>query len=680
MKILIDIGDLLLGIHAAQDALAAAATIVNVDGPSDTPGDAMASPMSSTKRGKTMNTYSSASKRTKTMAYDRTQNFDPLRHDTARAQPRAQEDWNLPATLRNEFAEHNPNAMFSEPSSTVPVNTMSQQRIIQEALETGRPIVANTQGKSDQTQNSESSIPWSAYKDSPRKTPPSSHTRRKEPTPLPSTQPTSSAKRRSQTISPRSRPSHTSSRAWHDEGALGTSLQLPEPDVSSKRNRRTKTASPQSQLAPILKPVERLSEIEVQAERIVEQQKETSKSDATSKVACTKSSSASPKRSRILSDELWIGMSEEQYNPRASRSRSTRVTKDEYQKSVDETLKPKAKRRKTMHEPAKRDSYPIETNRDVHLAFTRTRRAQGDVDGPEEAPNELPDEMLDDVNKENEPHGGQRPENLTTENPVPRPKSPLVEISIPPTANTKRKLSIGTEKLVVTNALVATPALPPIQNAPPALISRKKVNARRSHTIAVPTQRRKVVDSDESDVEISPAKPTLDDIDELTTTPAPNDQVPEMPPAPTEKKGRGRSRKSDATQPATVAPMEKLDSTTKQHTPRDEDVDAAQYKPITADDKSNESRREHDTSIRNRDNIEKTTATKILSSPRLIMPPLSTPEQPIQQSKALMKTPENKGASKSPVYHSPINKSKVPLRVGLSRRSRIAPLLRIVKK
>jgi hypothetical protein len=44
-------------------------------------------------------------------------------------------------------------------------------------------------------------------------------------------------------------------------------------------------------------------------------------------------------------------------------------------------------------------------------------------------------------------------------------------------------------------------------------------------------------------------------------------------------------------------------------------------------------------------------------------------------------TPEpKKSSAKSSIDHSPISKAKVPLRVGLSKRTRIAPLLRIIKK
>ncbi|OCK86459.1 hypothetical protein K432DRAFT_438546 [Lepidopterella palustris CBS 459.81] len=57
----------------------------------------------------------------------------------------------------------------------------------------------------------------------------------------------------------------------------------------------------------------------------------------------------------------------------------------------------------------------------------------------------------------------------------------------------------------------------------------------------------------------------------------------------------------------------------------------------------------------------------------------SSPENTTVSNQSMMHTPQKPRTAPIPV-HSPINKSKVPLRVGLSKRAKIAPLLRIVKK
>lgn len=61
------------------------------------------------------------------------------------------------------------------------------------------------------------------------------------------------------------------------------------------------------------------------------------------------------------------------------------------------------------------------------------------------------------------------------------------------------------------------------------------------------------------------------------------------------------------------------------------------------------------------------------STPKSAAVPPSTPEQHSGSS-------QRSAGVKVVVQHSPLNKSKVPLRVGLSRKKRIAPLLKIIKK
>ena len=70
------------------------------------------------------------------------------------------------------------------------------------------------------------------------------------------------------------------------------------------------------------------------------------------------------------------------------------------------------------------------------------------------------------------------------------------------------------------------------------------------------------------------------------------------------------------------------------------------------------------------------------------MPLKSTPDQHVQEDSpsksplpaAALITPQKARSNKGSDQHSPINKGKVPHRVGLSRRIRIAPLLKVVKK
>ncbi|KAI9873130.1 MAG: hypothetical protein M1830_000793 [Pleopsidium flavum] len=60
-------------------------------------------------------------------------------------------------------------------------------------------------------------------------------------------------------------------------------------------------------------------------------------------------------------------------------------------------------------------------------------------------------------------------------------------------------------------------------------------------------------------------------------------------------------------------------------------------------------------------------------------PEVQTTPPPTQKPTTPIQTPQ-KGPQKGPDKHSPLNNGKVPYRVGLSKRARIEPLLRIVKK
>ena len=132
------------------------------------------SPKTLSKRRETIRTYGSSSKRMRMSSHDA--QFQALKDqdqgqegDKAGAssgdhlgiQDNNDGTWDLPATLRDDFVQHDPKPMFSEPSSTVPDNTMTQQRIFQEALQANQSPVLDLKG--DQLERTDSSIPWSTY-------------------------------------------------------------------------------------------------------------------------------------------------------------------------------------------------------------------------------------------------------------------------------------------------------------------------------------------------------------------------------------------------------------------------------------------------------------------------------------------------------------------------------------
>jgi hypothetical protein len=163
-----------------------------------TPPEPTSSPLHATKRRKTTNssqtstpdrklgrrkttkTYSSSNKRTRGLLDSGNTLFDELKADEHKStgatiaqqdernldKSSAEKPWDLPASIRQDFQEHEPVSMFPEPSSTVPDNTMTQQRIVEEAL-SNQMLPPPIQPVEEPTTSTASTIPWSTYMESP---------------------------------------------------------------------------------------------------------------------------------------------------------------------------------------------------------------------------------------------------------------------------------------------------------------------------------------------------------------------------------------------------------------------------------------------------------------------------------------------------------------------------------
>ncbi|KAL5343537.1 hypothetical protein BJX70DRAFT_352743 [Aspergillus crustosus] len=148
----------------------------------------------------------------------------------------------------------------------------------------------------------------------------------------------------------------------------------------------------------------------------------------------------------------------------------------------------------------------------------------------------------------------------------------------------------------------------------------------------------------------------------------------EQPPAP-KKRGRKRKKTFEQIEQDTLAPPPPLDEQPGAEATISNEEDTAT--PYT------ESHTEADLSIvLNNKNTNRTQTLDTPNQPQELQPtsptkpsPLEPPETP--QKPTAPETPSTKGPGK----HSPISStSKVPLRVGLSKRARIAPLLKIIKR
>ncbi|KAL1857775.1 Vacuolar protein sorting-associated protein 11 [Paecilomyces lecythidis] len=170
------------------------------------------------------------------------------------------------------------------------------------------------------------------------------------------------------------------------------------------------------------------------------------------------------------------------------------------------------------------------------------------------------------------------------------------------------------------------------------------------------------VDRDSKDI-----KPV--DMTEDATKREINQAQPSEPPGP---KKRGRKRKKTMEPVIAEPPIEEqIPEDTKsneQHTALEDTTNNAV--PLTATDEGQ--------SITNDNIIQEMPETRNLT-PELN---ISTPKKPAaepQKENTTACTPQNK--TKGPDKHSPITStSKIPFRVGLSRRARIAPLLKVVRK
>ena len=77
-------------------------------------------------------------------------------------------NWILEGTMREVYAQQNPNAMFPEPSSTVPNATLTQQRVLEGIL--GPALLGSEVDTGRTSFHPDASIPWSEYLKSPTNT------------------------------------------------------------------------------------------------------------------------------------------------------------------------------------------------------------------------------------------------------------------------------------------------------------------------------------------------------------------------------------------------------------------------------------------------------------------------------------------------------------------------------
>lgn len=420
----------------------------------------------------------------------------------------------------------------------------------------------------------------------------------------------------------------------------------------------------------------------------------------------------------LVSDDAIIGLPEERYKPRPSRSRSARVIEEE---PIDYSIRPekaarlRAKRNKTSGESTGRvissSSEKLERICIMGFSPSRATKALEEANGSfneaiewlcSQPANRTQGRVLRTVSKESSPQksfGELLEKNITDTN------NTADRNSVRPSSQ-EQKLPNNEAQMIIKSLQKSPKAnsrgflhveIPAISNPSAKMIQDPRQMTTESELelnsedlngnlmkTTIPRNNRtgsnqlqnhpvQLIDKVESVVHQSKRRKTtqLEDINKTTSV------VHQSPGPPKEKRGRGRGRPRLNPKPS--------EPTVDAH----EDVGVAQnnfqpqQKNISADV------------------LQENGASRIIDSPSsrdkaifIVTDEAQTsintpPESPKKRSSSTLKptisattgvqtSPKAKEAS-SPA-HSPLSKGKVPFRVGLSKRARIAPLLRIVKK
>lgn len=563
--------------------------------------------------------------------------------------------WHMDGNMRAEYVSHNPNAMFPEPSSTVPNATLTQQRVLE---------VVNAPAMLGQ--DSEAEPP--RYLLPPEASMPFSDMLKLSPAdPLDCLE---SSNHTQVAPDPRSTDELHHEKDLHDQSKRG-SYAHPDGDLMSAGGIQVKhfVASPSQRMA-------KESRITANAFMML---------SAPSSAKSKESSCVQTKQvSTLISedDELAaIELPKEQYKPRPSRSRSHKVDMDQ---AIDYSAKPERakktnKRRSTTS--GTMNSVEVTTPQKVKqicdMGFTpsSTKRAltqnNGDV-------TQTVDWLVSNGIGEDElapKYTPRRPASKVHDQELPMDPDTIKVIMRD--LNTYRRDDPGATQSI-TEAATATEFV-----TQPQMVDEKlQQPTREVNPGASPTKSPKVrviiasrspnviqskasVTAESSKKKAKRRKTTLDEPEPepepLKTTPTTTEFITEK------KRGRGRPKKTVKTSVPTEIVQEDAPEEPAQNKQREQ-----QNQVLEAIDPNVASGRFIEDSIGNAIDAQLPETIDYDADART-----STPAA-IQLSEVTFTRTSERSAK--PANRSPKNKDKVPYRVGLSKRARIAPLLRTLKK
>ncbi|EUC47514.1 hypothetical protein COCMIDRAFT_24674 [Bipolaris oryzae ATCC 44560] len=564
--------------------------------------------------------------------------------------------WQLEGTMRNDYVGHQP-VMFGEPSSTIPNATMTQQRVL-EAV--NGPVMLGQESEAGELRHHlppEPSVPWS---DLMRFTP---------------------AEETKQTESPRREPPppHTSlgtpvvamekSHRWLATQGNKCASSSPSNQIPSKNGCSTFEGHTVDD-----EPVNAKTNLPLVSVKMPTTRPESHTNDqAEAKISPGQHKSwLSPNSDDELSA---IGLPEERYKPRPSRSRSLKVDTEE---SIDYSVRPEkaaklSKRRRTTADmrAANAITTPEKVRQICDMGFTPSttagalKRNNGDVIqtvdwlvtnniGHDELAPQSPPKPKRKSKEEDEPEvvdvqtvqsimrnldeyrrdncdtaqygqsAGPDADSFTTD---------LIDVNTSAETSNPHECSETDQNMSPTKVQVVIPKKSPkatVAQAEDAIGVSSKKSKRKKSTL----------DQTESE-----------SVSSLVPIPAPMNE---------KKRGRGRPKKTPTTSDA-IEPIVPLEQEAKEEQPNEPEQPTEQNL-VT----------------------EKVDPSSVIApdEPQPVEPVISRDTEQVNVPTKVNPAPTSETPEKStkPATPSPMTKGKVPYRVGLSKRARIAPLLRTLKK
>ncbi|KAB8202658.1 hypothetical protein BDV34DRAFT_215316 [Aspergillus parasiticus] len=404
-------------------------------------------------------------------------------------------------------------------------------------------------------------------------------------------------------------------------------------------------------------------------------------------------------------------------SPKASRSRSDNAGSNRVVAPHPEVQQPTESPNQLPHnatieaptEPKKRGrpkkqnpGEPIETSdlpRPANQDTSEASNTKPEKRKPGRPPkNPKPDAERNDVSNIDDQSTHLDPASMVPELPIP-PNEPDLQVDIPQhnsTETTNFHIEIPNQQSPPQQAPPET--IKPLERAPK---EPKKKKLKRGKTTSVTLQ--KTYDPDIEDdviwIDDAPPDPIIPQQEQHLlnsevahpAVPTNNDQTPSdnttvpTEPAPQPKK-RGRKRKKTSDPVIEVEPRDDIGKPSDIHVEQEK-------QPVTVAVDNTANTTVDKNTVDNQSTLDTSLDLPAGSEDTHIgtTPVLTTNEKPPETPKKSPKTPSTapgaadvdasgKGANKGPGKHSPISTGKVPYRVGLSRKARIAPLLKIVRR